>query len=132
MDALTRLIVRQRAGHRCEYCHLPQAAAPVLTFHLEHIRAQQHILDDSPENLALACPDCNFHKGPNLTTLDGRTREIVVLFHPRHDRWEDHFEYRGAILIGLSPVGEATIRLLQMNTVERVEMRAELLAAGDV
>lgn len=49
------------------------------------------------------------------------------MFHPRLDNWDDHFEYRGAILIGLSPVGEATIRLLQMNTVEQLEMRAELL-----
>ena len=132
MDAATRQLVRQRADHRCEYCHLPQAAALMLTFHIEHIHAQQHVLNDSPENLALACPDCNYRKGPNLTTLDSRTREIVVLFHPRHDKWNDHFEYRGAILIGLSPVGEATIRLLQMNTVEQVEMRAELLASGDL
>ena len=108
MDASTRQMVRQRANHRCEYCHLPQAAAPMLTFHIEHVHAQQHVVDDSPQNLALACPDCNFHKGPNLTTLDPRTREIVKLFHPRNDIWEAHFEYRGAIILGLTPVGEAT------------------------
>ena len=88
--------------------------------------------DDSPENLGLACPDCNRHTGPNLVTLDSLTREIVRLFHPRRDVWENHFEYSGAILEGRTPVGHATIRLLQINTVERVEMRAELLNCGDM
>lgn len=132
MDAATRQLVRQRADDRCEYCHLPQAAAPFLTFHIEHVQAQQHVEDDSLENLALACPDCNRHKGPNLTTVDPQTRLIVRLFHPRQDVWDAHFEYRGAILVGRTLVGEATIRLLQMNTVERVEMRAELQASGDL
>ena len=132
MDAATRQLVRARAEDRCEYCHLSQAAAPFLSFHVEHIQAQQHIADDTPANLALACPDCNRHKGPNLTTIDPQTRLIVRLFHPRQDEWTDHFEYRGAILIGRTLIGDATIRLLQMNTVERVEMRAELQASGNL
>jgi hypothetical protein len=90
------------------------------------------VSDDSLGNLALACPDCNFHKGPNLITLDPRTREFVRLYHPRTDAWAEHFEFRGAIIVGLSAVGDATIRLLQMNSVERVELRAELQAAGDM
>ncbi len=132
MDADTRQFVFVRALYQCEYCRLPQSAAPYFTFHVEHIEAQQHITDDSFDNLALACPDCNRYKGPNLATLDLRTREIVRLFHPRHDHWTDHFEFRGAILIGRSVLGDATIRLLQINTVDRVEMRAELQAAGEM
>lgn len=132
MDAKLRQFVRQRAFLRCEYCHLPQLASPFLAFHIEHIQAQQHVLDDSLDNLALACPDCNFHKGPNLTTLDLLSRELVVLFHPRCDRWDDHFEYQGAFIVGRTRVGEATIRLLQMNTPDRIEMRAELQASGDM
>lgn len=104
----------------------------MLSFHIEHIHAQQHVHDDSLDNLALACPDCNFSKGPNLTTFIEGTRELVALFHPRQDSWEDHFAYRGAILIGLTARGQATIKLLQINTVERVEMRAELMASGDM
>jgi hypothetical protein len=131
MDATSRQFVRKRAKDRCEYCHLPQAAAPFLTFHIEHVQAQQHVENDSLENLALACPDCNRHKGPNLTTIDPQTRLIIRLFHPRYDVWDSHFEYRGTIIVGRTSVGEATIRLLQMNTVERVEMRAELQKSGD-
>jgi len=132
MDAERRRLVRDRAQDRCEYCRLPQSAAPFLRFHLEHIRAQQHIADDSPENLALACPDCNRHKGPNLTTLEPGTGKVVALFNPRTDAWGEHFELEGAFLAGKTDVGRATIRLLQMNAEERVEMRAELLASGEM
>ena len=131
MDVATQRLVRIRADNRCEYCRLPQVAAPFLTFHIEHIQAKQHVQDDSPNNLALACPDCNRFKGPNLTTLDSQTREIVLLFHPRKDRWEDHFEFLGYFIRGLTSVGIATERLLKFNSDERVEMRSEIHDAGD-
>ena len=34
--------VRRRAQERCEYCHLPDSAAAVAIFHIEHIMAKQH------------------------------------------------------------------------------------------
>jgi hypothetical protein len=128
MDAATRQFVRTRAGNRGEYCRLPQGAAPFLTFHIEHVQAQQHVADDSTDNLALACPDCNRYKGPNLTTIDRQTGTVIRLFQPRTDMWEDHFELRGALIVGRTDIGAATARLLQMNSEERVRMRAELLA----
>ncbi|MFM9963574.1 MAG: HNH endonuclease [Planctomycetaceae bacterium] len=70
MDAATRQFVFLRAEGVCEYCRMRQDSIPFLTFHVEHIRAQQHLEDDTLENLALACPHCNFHKGPNLTSID--------------------------------------------------------------
>ena len=127
MDAALRRTVRERAGHRCEYCRLRRSEAPFLTFHVEHVTAKQHVDDDSLENLALACPFCNRFKGPNLTTVDPTSRQIVRLFNPREDEWDDHFDFDGAFIVGLSPVGTATVRLLQMNSRRRVEMRAELL-----
>jgi hypothetical protein len=39
----------------------------MLAFHVEHIIPQQHGGITSEENLALSCPHCNMHKGPNLT-----------------------------------------------------------------
>jgi hypothetical protein len=132
MDAATRQFVCSRAAERCEYCRLPQSAAPFLTFQIEHIHAQQYAGDDSLDNLAMACPDCKRHKGPNLTTLDPATHEIVRLFHPRGDVGEEHFEFQGPVLVGRTPVGKATIRLLQKNADERVEIRAELIASGEL
>jgi hypothetical protein len=132
MNRLTRELVISRAGGRCEYCQLPQQAAPYVSFHVEHIQATQHVNDDSPDNLAFACPDCNRYKGPNLTTLTEDSREVISLFHPRHDRWEEHFQFQNELLIGLTETGRATIRLLQMNNNERLEMRAALMEAGDM
>lgn len=76
MDAGTRRMVRQRASDCCEYCRLPQEAAPVAAFQVEHIRAKQHHGDDSPANLALACPRCNLFKGPNLSAIDPDSGEV--------------------------------------------------------
>ena len=122
--------VRARAGHRCEYCRLPQAAAPWVTFHVEHIRARQHHGDDDSSNLALACPDCNFRKGPNLTAIPPDSDEIVPLYNPRVQSWEEHFAMVGAEIVGLTDIGRATAQLLDMNEDERIAMRRELQAEG--
>jgi len=126
MDAATQRLVRNRAENRCEYCRLHQDAAPFLRFHIEHIQARQHIQDDSSDNLALACPDCNRHKGPNLATLDPNTREVVMLYHPRKDNWNDHFVMDGYYIRGITQIGIATEKLLKFNSDERVEMRSEI------
>lgn len=131
MDAATRQRVRQRANQRCEYCHLPQSAAPFLRFHIEHIRASQHGGDDALDNLALACPDRNRHKGPNLSSIDPDTQQLVPLFNPRTDLWDECFDLEGPVIVGRNPVGRATARLLAMNDDVRVEMRAELQTTGN-
>lgn len=89
--------------------------------------AKQHGGSDDPAGLALACDRCNAYKGPNLTSIDPETEAIVPLFHPRIDRWEDHFEVRGCKVCGKTQVGRATARLLNMNAPRRVELR---LATG--
>ena len=111
MDAATRQFVKQRAAERCEYCRMSQETTPFFAFHVEHIRAQQHTADDSLENLALACPHCNFHKGPNLTSIDPITGDVIELFNPRLQVWEDHFTVEDARIIGRTPTGRVTSRL---------------------
>jgi 5-methylcytosine-specific restriction endonuclease McrA len=124
MDPVVRDFVRRRADHRCEYCHLPQAAVPFAPFHIEHIVARQHGGDDDPSNLALACDRCNLYKGPNLAGIDPETGAVTVLFHPRRDSWDDHFRWISAEIVGQTPLGRATVRLLQMNSKRRVQLRA--------
>ena len=82
--------------------------------------------------LALACPDCNAHKGPNLTSIDLETGRLVALFNPRQDMWSEHFSLEGPIIIGRTPVGRATVRLLYMNEEVRLEMRWRLQQAGAI
>ena len=80
MDAPLRQAVRARAAYQCEYCRVPQELSE-LRFHVEHIIPRQHGGDDEADNLALACPDCNLRKGPNLTGIDPETGEVVRLYH---------------------------------------------------
>ena len=131
MDAAVRNLVRERAGNRCEYCRLPQECYD-LTFHVEHVIASQHQLDDDPSNLALACDRCNLHKGTNLVTIDHETGKQVQLFNPRTDSWDEHFSLIGAEIAGSSPTGKATARLLQMNSERRLRLRSRLLSTGEM
>ncbi|MGI8972368.1 MAG: HNH endonuclease [Dehalococcoidia bacterium] len=126
MDAATRTQVRRRAGNCCEYCGLAQEAVPVVTFHIEHIIPRQHGGGDDPSNLALACYHCNHHKGPNLTGIDPETGEIIPLFNPRTQRWDEHFALEGREVVGLTPTGRTTVRVLTMNSDVQQELRAEL------
>jgi hypothetical protein len=130
METAIRDFVRQRANGRCEYCGLPQDAAPYFTFHVEHIRARQHGGGDELPNLAFACPDCNAKKGPNVATISPDTGEIVELFNPRQHMWQEHFAMVGAEVIGITVIGRATVQLLDMNEDERVTMRAQLQSEG--
>jgi HNH endonuclease len=130
MQAALRKLVEVRAGYRCEYCRLHHDFQPLAAFHVEHIIARQHGGQDTSENLALACHRCNLHKGPNLTSRDPETEALTRLFHPRQDRWTEHFEFRQATIIGLTAIGRTTATLLQMNTPDRIDLRKELLKAG--
>jgi len=130
MDESVRDLVRERAGNVCEYCRISQEALPWARFHIEHIRARQHRGTDDPGNLALACRRCNSHKGPNLTSIDPESEELTPLYHPRKNRWNDHFALSGHRIIGLTPTGRVTVALLNMNAPDRVQLRAEL-SAGD-
>ncbi len=93
--------------------------------------ARQHGIDDSPSNLGLSCDRCNLLKGPNRSSIDVVTREVVPLFHPRRQQWNEHFELRGAEIVGTAPTGRATVELLKMNSSRRRELRSQLLAAGE-
>jgi hypothetical protein len=127
VDQDLREVVRRRAGNLCEYCHIPQEATPLIAFHVEHIVSRQHGGSDDPAGLALACDRCNAYKGPNITSIDPETGALTALFHPRIDLWSDHFAIRGGQVVGLTPSGRATARLLNMNAPKRVELRSEWL-----
>jgi hypothetical protein len=68
---------------------------------------------------------------PHLTAVDPDTDEVVPLFNPRTENWEDHFEWLDARIVGRTAVGRATVRLLRMNNEERLDMRMELQARGE-
>jgi hypothetical protein len=120
----TRARVRERAGNACEYCHLHQDNSPLAVLHIEHIIPKIHGGDDELDNLALACIDCNLHKGPNLTGIDPETETVTELFHPRHHNWGDHFAWDGIYLLGNTAIGRTTIRVLNINSEDQLALRS--------
>ncbi len=58
--------------------------------------------------------------------------ESVSLFHPRRDRWGDHFVWNAdfTLMVGVTPTGRATIEKLQLNRIGIVNLRRILLNAG--
>ena len=74
--------------------------------------------------LALACIDCNLHKGANLTGIDPDTNRITELSHPRRQSWNDHFEWRGLHLLGKTPIGRTTVRVLAINSEDQLALRS--------
>ena len=74
ITAQIRTQVRERAHNACEYCHLHQDDSPLATLHVEHIVPKVHGGTDNLDNLALACIDCNLHKG---LTWQGSIRRLI-------------------------------------------------------
>lgn len=127
-EALRRF-VSDRARARCEYCLFPQAAA-LHAHEPDHIVPRQHGGQTEADNLACACMRCNRHKGPNVGSFDPLTGQLVPLFDPRTQSWEQHFELDGATIRPLTPEGRVTVIILGLNDAERVEERLVLMTAG--
>ena len=122
-DAL-RDRIEMRAGHRCEYCHAPQAVCGY-RFHLEHVRPTAHGGSDSLVNRALACASCNLAKSDKMKGTDPITGREVSLFHPRRHIWNEHFRWSSdePHLLGMTPIGRATIAELDLNAELRLDAR---------
>jgi HNH endonuclease len=124
-----RTRVRRRARGRCEYCQTP-LRYNALAAEIDHVIAIKHGGLTVFSNLAVACAHCNAHKGPNIAGIDPATGNIVRLFNPRSDRWQSHFRFSGAAVIGLTSVGRATINTLFINDPLELAARASLIDEG--
>ena len=116
--------VERRARGRCEYCH-SQARFSTQTFALEHVIPRSRGGHTVTDNLALACQGCNNHKYNRTQWADPATGRLVPLFHPRRDVRRDHFAWDESfeLMVGLTPIGRATIEALQLNRQEVVNLR---------
>ncbi len=123
ISASLRQLVIKRAKVRCEYC-LIHADFSIYSHEVDHIIAVKHGGQTIVDNLALACLPCNRHKGSDFATIDQNPNEIVPLFNPRRQSWEEHFILNNAQILGIPQIGEATARLLMFNTPTRVRRRS--------
>lgn len=131
IPAATRRQVARRAAYRCEYCQTQESTIG-MALEVEHIIPEVAGGSSEESNLCLACPKCNRFKGTRLQAVDEVTGAEVALFHPRRDRWYDHFawEQGGLYLAGLTPTGRVTIMILQMNNPYIVRSRRAWIDAG--
>jgi hypothetical protein len=78
------------------------------------------------------CLLCNKQKADRVASLDPITGAIVLLFNPRYQIWHDHFAWigEGERIIGLTPVGRATVAALNLNRSSLVKARQLWARAG--
>jgi hypothetical protein len=125
---LRKLVIRRAKSH-CEYCRLSQKGQEA-TFHIDHIKPVASGGETIAENLALACVSCSLRKGAKEKAIDPENKKEVLLFHPRLDDWNKHFEWDGVLLKGLTPKGRATAELLKLNRRVILAIREEEILLG--
>ena len=127
-----RRVVRERARGRCEYCQSPVGFSTE-PFTVEHIHPKSRGGPTTLDNLAFACAGCNGHKAAKTHALDPGTSTTVPLFHPRRQRWADHFRWSKDTtqVIGLTPTGRATVEALRLNRSGLVNLRRIMRLAGE-
>ena len=123
--------VALRAGHRCEYCHAPEAVFN-LSLEVEHIVPVARGGEDTAANWALACRACNLNKATHISGRDPVSDAVVRIFHPREDRWEDHFQVapESGELVGQTQIGTATVMRLGLNSSTQVAARRQWMRLG--
>lgn len=131
IPATLREQVLSQAGDLCAYCRSASALLGV-TFEIDHIVPRSAGGRTTADNLCLSCPTCNRQKGIRQTAPDPASGKETPLFHPLAQTWDDHFAWSAdsATVIGLTPVGRATVALLRMNRPVLVQMRHYWVALG--
>jgi hypothetical protein len=128
--ALQKVVLERSKGH-CEYCLLPAAFSPN-SFNFEHIIPLSKNGLTALLNLAYSCGGCNAFKNDKIEAIDPLTRQICPLFNPITQRWEDHFEWSedDYHIVGITPIGRATVYLLKVNRDGCVNLRKLLKLVG--
>jgi hypothetical protein len=123
--------VARRARYRCEYCRYPEAASST-PLELDHIVPEAKGGSTTLDNLALCCRACNLHKHVKTEAVDPVSDETVPLFNPRTQQWPEHFmlNFDTAEILGLTPVGRATLETLVLNSPHALATRRLLIRLG--
>ncbi|MBM4083363.1 MAG: HNH endonuclease [Planctomycetes bacterium] len=120
-----------QARHRCEYCHAPEAAFN-LPFEVEHVIPIARGRADDETNCALSCRACDLRKSAHISAIDPQSQRAVRLFHPRQDRWEEHFRVNpeNGEIEGLTAIGRGTVAQLRMNSDAQMAARRQWIRLG--
>jgi hypothetical protein len=123
--------IAEQARYRCGYC-LAEERYFGTDFEIEHLIPESLGGQTSEDNLWLSCRECNGRKGNRVIVLDPIGGELVQLFNPRTQNWNEHFRWsaEGDLIHGLTPAGRATIRALGLNRPKRIIARQYWVQAG--
>lgn len=123
--------VAERGRYRCEYC-LTQEEVTGNEMDVDHILPEALGGPTTAENLCLACTKCNEYKGDQVIANDPLTGELVPLFNPRQQHWNDHFAWapEGDTVQGLTPTGRSTVEALKLNRERLVRARGKWVQVG--
>jgi hypothetical protein len=99
---------------------------------VDHILPRCNGGPTTPNNLALSC-GCNGYKLKCTEACDPASVRIVPLFHPRRQRWQQHFVWSvgGVFVLGKTATGRATVEALKLNRQEIVNLRRILQLVGE-
>ncbi len=92
IPAEVRQHVREAAGDRCGYCLSPQNLV-MGKLEIEHLIPRVRGGSDEELNLWLSCSLCNRYKGVQVEAADPLTEDIVPLYNPRTNNWDEHFSW---------------------------------------
>ena len=117
--------------HQCAYCQTTAANTGQLMT-VDHIIPRSQGGSTEFNNLCFCCRACNEFKGQKTGAEDPLSGEIVPLYHPRQQLWQEHFAWdeAGASLAGLTAIGRATIVALKMNNQVIVSARHRWVSTG--
>jgi hypothetical protein len=124
-----RSFVRKRAKYHCEYCLIHEDDT-FFTCQIDHIISLKHGGNDDNVNLAYSCIFCNRNKGSDLGSVLLPDTTLIRFFNPRIDDWSEHFYLDDAVIEAKTDVGKVTIKILELNNVERILERLELQEVG--
>ncbi len=114
--ASIRKKVFERAKGLCEYCFLPEEYS-VSVFEFEHIHPVSKGGKTILKNLALSCSGCNKYKSHRISAVVSETKETILFFNPRTDKWNKHFKWNEDFteMIALTAKAGVTIKALKLN-----------------
>ncbi|WP_428668609.1 hypothetical protein [Runella sp.] len=63
---------------------------------------------------------CNNNKGSDVGTVLLPDQTFIRLFNPRIDEWGGHFSIESGVIYAKTNLGEATIKVLKLNDIDRI------------